>query len=345
MRLIKVIIIIASVMLLSSCELFNRVFKSGDRHTKGKTYGEIYDKALEFYDAERYDKAYSLFDNIETAFAGDNKLDTIMFYKAQCKYFNRNYIESSELYNYYRTTMGRGVFAEMADLYFALSLYHVSPDVQLDQTYTERAINAFKDFAYRNEGHEMIPQCEEYIDELQQRMYESDVSIAQTYFRIGQYNSCIVALQNILQNNPHTPYREKIMFMTVEASFAYARSSIDAKKRERFYDVIDGFFRFVEEYPNSKFLKDAKRYQTFAEDFAAGKAYVHDVTGRLITERDDIYDERDRLEDKLQKLEKGKRDKKIEQVSRRLDVVNRAISKFEEAADKRTRDVKINQAR
>lgn len=345
MKLNKVILVLVSVMLFSSCEMISRLFKGGDKHTKGKTYVQIYDKAIEFYEAKRYDKALSLFSNIETAFQGDNKLDTIMFYKANCEYFNRDYYMSSELYNQYRTTMGRGVFAEMADLYYALSLYHISPDVELDQSYTERAINAFKDFAYRNEGHEMIPQCEQYIEELNQRIYESDIHIAKTYFKIGRYKSCIVTLTNILQDDPHTPFREEIMFMIIESNFEYARSSVRGKRKSRFYDTIDGYYRFLEEFPNSELMEKAKKYNTLSESFAEGDAYIHEVSGRVIVNNESIYEAKEKLEAKIVKFEKRGKQEKLEKAKEKLKLINIAIKRLEEAASQRRRDVEINQVK
>lgn len=343
MRLNKILILLLAITLLSSCGVISRLFKNESKHTKGKTYVEIYDKALEFYESKRYEKALSLFSNIETAFQGDNKLDTIMFYKANCEYFNRDYHMSSELYNQYRTTMGRGVFAEMADLYYALSLYHISPDVELDQSYTERAINAFKDFAYRNEGHEMIPQCEEYILELDQRMYESDVHIAKTYFKISDFKACIVTLQNILQDDPNTPYREQIMFMTIEACFEYARSSVKGMRTERFYDTIDAYYKFLEEFPDSEMMSQSKRYYTLSESFSDGTAFVHDVTGRVVSNRKNIYDVREKLVSKAKRYEKRGNKEKLDKTNDMIKALDVAIVKLEEAVSRRRRDVQINQ--
>ena len=350
MKLNKILLVGLSLFFFASCATSEKTLDSKSVRTikRKHTVNEQYLRALDYYETKRYDKALSLFYNIEEAYRGHQRIDTIMFYSANCHYFDKDYITSSEMYNAYRITMGRGEFAELADLYYALSLYKVSPDVELDQTYTGLAISAFGDFIYRNPGHEMIPQCEQYISELQLRLYENDFDIAKTYYNIGYYNSCLQVLDNILQNDPNTPFREEVLFMIVKTNYEYARMSVPSKRLERFYGVIDGYYRFVEEYPNSKLLDKAKKHHKHAVGFADGTSVVNEVTGQVMSKKNDLYERKKKLESDIEKYKKKKNKKKSKELQdsaeAELSALQNIINKFEEIQEKRNREVELNKA-
>lgn len=343
MKLNKTILLLGLILLLlGACatgKLDSREVKSIKAN---KTIDEQYMRSLEFYENKRYDKALSLFTNIEQAYRGHQRIDTIMFYSANCYFFNGDYLTSSEMYNAYRVTMGRGSFSELADLYYALSLYHVSPDVELDQTYTVLAIAAFRDFIHRNAGHDMIPQCDKYIAELQLRLYNKDMDIALTYYNIGHYNSCLQVLSNILQKDPNTPFREDLLFLIVKANYEYARMSIKEKRLERFYDAIDGFYRFAEEFPNSEFMKAATRFHKHASGYADGTSVVNEITGRVISKKNELYERKKELDADIIKFRKrGKKEKLASAIAEKV-AIEGAIVKFNNLVEKRDIEVEFN---
>ncbi len=339
-----ILLVFATVILCSSCGKVKQAFTSQKRHFN-KSLNEQYNKALDYYQRKRFEKALAIFQNIQPAYAGHQRLDTIMFYSANCYYFNNDFFMSSEMYDQYRTTMGRSIFATQADLYYALSLYNISPDVQLDQTYTVSAIAAFEDFLYRNPGHEMEEQCKKYITELYTRVYQNQVHIAKTYFDIGYYKSAIVSLNNVLKKNPNTPHREEIMFFIVRANYEYARSSIPSKRRERFFNTIDAYYNFITEFPKSKYIGQVRKFHANAKSITEGEATISDVTGRVISKRQDFYQTKEKLEKKIANLEKKNRVKAAEKLRIDLDIVNKTIKKFEELMENRKRELEINQAK
>ena len=316
---------------------------STEKQSKGKTPDEVYQRALDMYERKRYDKAISFFDYIEKAYQGHPRIDTIKFYKANCFYFNNDFIASSHLYQEYQTHMGRGPFTDLAGLYYALSLYNISPDIELDQTYTKRAITAFTDYMYRYPESDMVDQCVKYIEELNERVYKNEVSIAQTYYNIGYFKSATVTLQNILRKNPNTPYREDIMFLIVDSNYEYACSSIPEKRKERFYDTIDAFYNFYDEFPNSKHLEKAKIFHKNAKNVSEGLAVVSELTGKVLSTKLKIYQKRDEWAAKVVKYEKQGKKKALIKAKNHVDVYNKAIAEYEKRIGERHREVKINQ--
>jgi outer membrane protein assembly factor BamD len=52
----------------------------------------------------------------------------------------------------------------------------------------------------------------------------------------------------------------------VQAAFEYAEFSIVSKKKERYYDCIEFYEEFLENYPQSKYLKDMQAYYSDSID-------------------------------------------------------------------------------
>lgn len=56
--------------------------------------------------------------------------------------------------------------------------------------------------------------------------------------------------------------------LILRAKFALAQLSVESKKEERFHNAIDEYYGFVTEYPESKYMKEAKSL------FAKARKYV-----------------------------------------------------------------------
>jgi outer membrane protein assembly factor BamD len=81
---------------------------------------------------------------------------------------------------------------------------------------------------------------------------------AKLYYNLSDYKASIVALNNCLADFPETKLREEIMFLILKSKYYLALNSIHIKQTERFQDMVDEYYSFVAEYPNSKNKKDAE---------------------------------------------------------------------------------------
>jgi outer membrane protein assembly factor BamD len=53
--------------------------------------------------------------------------------------------------------------------------------------------------------------------------------------------------------------REDFAILILKAKFELAEKSVEAKKEERFHNAIDEYYGFTNEYPESKFMKEAEQ--------------------------------------------------------------------------------------
>ena len=90
---------------------------------------------------------------------------------------------------------------------------------------------------------------------------------AYTYYKIQRYKSAVVALRNALKQYPDTPYREDILYLIAVSNYRLAHNSVIEKQGERYLNVLDSYYSFINEYPESKRRKELERYIKEAKDY------------------------------------------------------------------------------
>ena len=91
------------------------------------------------------------------------------------------------------------------------------------------------------------------------------------YYDLEKYKSAVVAINNSLQDYHDTKYREEMIFLKLKASFLLAKNSIRTKQRERYQDTVDEYYTFIDEFPDSKFAREAERIYNESTEFLANK--------------------------------------------------------------------------
>lgn len=271
MRTIYTILILTALAAFTGCSGYDQLVKSRD-------YQKQYEEALRYYSLKKDSKAISLFENVESIFAGTDKIDTIKFHKAKANYRSGDYYAAADLMDEFRKNYSRSPFLEEAEYLYAMCYYQLSPNPELDQSNTAFAINAFAEYLERHPESARREACMEMIEELQSRIYSKTFAVGQTYYNIGYYNSAIHSFRNTLKKYPDTPQREQILYLLVKANYQYAKASIPAKQRERYYNTIDAYYNFVSEYPESKYRPEVERMFKNAQRLARGQEATDEVS-------------------------------------------------------------------
>ena len=67
-------------------------------------------------------------------------------------------------------------------------------------------------------------------------------------------------IRDLLNEFPDTRYREELTYLTIKSHYLYAENSVPAKRQERFQEVISEYYVLADQYPQSKYLKEAERF-------------------------------------------------------------------------------------
>ena len=247
-------------VVVSSCSSIQRVINTSDPDL-------IFNRGLAYYNADKWTKAILLFEHCEPYLKGFPQEDSVAYYRAHSYFKNLDYQTSATLFDEFRRTYGRSVFIENAEALYAISLYNMCPDPERDQSTTAAAIIAISEFLAH---HPESAQCEYFFEmtrDLTWRMEERSFLNAYTYYKILRYDSAIIAFRNALKKYPDSHRREDIMYYIVMSAYKFADNSVASKQSDRFMDMLDTYYSFIMEFPESKYRAEldkaaevAKRY-------------------------------------------------------------------------------------
>ncbi|MCB0496720.1 MAG: outer membrane protein assembly factor BamD [Cyclobacteriaceae bacterium] len=253
----RIVFSVVLVYLVSSCSEFRRVQKSDDWKLK-------YDKAMEYYEKGDYYRSIALFEEVLPLTRGKIEGEKAQFYYAYAHFKDRQYILSAHYFKTFYETYSRSQFAQEAQFMYAYSLYMDSPLYSLDQTNTRDAIDALQAFINRYPESEFEKQANDIINELQVKLETKAYYNAKEYYKIGLLLSAKVAFENFSKDYPDSKYNEELRFLRIEATFKVAQKSIPSKQKERYHEVIELYEKFVDRYPDSKYLNMAEKYYSSA---------------------------------------------------------------------------------
>lgn len=255
-----ILTLVTLTMLIASCSVVNTALKSGDPKF-------AYDQALMLYENGKWDQASTLFEACRHIYMGTPREDSLSFYNARCKFKSREWDEASTQLDEFRRKFGRSAFLEDAEGMYALCYYFMSPPPERDQTVTSQAIIAISEFLSRYPNSEQAPEFKKMLDELSERLMEKSYMNAYTYYKIGRYKSAIVAFKNAMKQHPTSPYTEEMMYYTTVSAYRLAENSVESKQLDRYLAMVDNYYSFLAEYPESKHIKELERMAKNARNF------------------------------------------------------------------------------
>lgn len=227
----------------------------------------IYSEALKYYGREKWKQAGDLFEACQAYFVGNMQEDSIAYFASRSRFKERNYVDATVQLDDFRRKYGRSVFIEDAEAMLAMCHYYLAPDPTRDQTITSEAIVAFSEFIERYPNSKRVEAFSNLITELTERLKTKAYLNAYTYYKIQRYKSAVVALRNALKIYPETPYREEMLYLITVSNYRLAHNSIKEKQDERYLSVLDSYYSFINEFPESKHRKELERYIKEAKDY------------------------------------------------------------------------------
>jgi len=243
-------IVLVLLLVTASCSKFRKIQKSGDWELK-------YEAAMNYYQEEEYYKASVLFEEIIPIIRGSEKAEKAQFYFAYSYYHQKQYILAAHYFETFYRTYSRSDFAHEAMFMHAYSLYLQSPKYNLDQSSTYEAVQAMQNFLNKFPQSEFRKQGTDIIDELQRKLENKAYENAKQYHKLRRYKAALISFNNFRRDFPDSKLVEEIIYLQIDAQFKLADASIISKKKERYYETIEMYEEFVDNYPESKFVKPA----------------------------------------------------------------------------------------
>lgn len=199
-----------------------------------------FDLATRAFDEKRYEEAAQGFKRLLFNHPESGLVDDARFYLGEAYLGQKEYELAIAEYKQLSRNHPRSPYADDADFSVGLAYYRQSPAFDLDQQFTERALEAFEVFLVRHPASELVPEAERLRQELREKLAHKEYDNGVLYHRLGRIESA------------------RIYFGLVQSRYGDTEWGIKAEKR----------LEEIEE-----------RYGPRESEAAAGSSEVVDVSG------------------------------------------------------------------
>ncbi len=253
------------LLLFASCGEYQRVQKSTDVNYK-------FEYAKRAFEQKKYVQASTILSDLITQLKGTDKAEESLYLLALSHYENKDYISSGAYFSTYYNRYPKGKYAEMARFYCGYGYYLDSPEPQLDQSGTIKAIEELQGFLDHFPKSDKVTIAQNTIFELQDKLTLKELQNAQLYYNLGNYlgnnyESAVIVAKNAIKTYPYSKYKEELEMLILKARYQEASQSVDEKKVDRYRVVIDEYYSFINNYPDGANRKEADNIYKIASKY------------------------------------------------------------------------------
>lgn len=244
--------------LLVGCNGYEKLMKGTDFEAK-------YQAAMRYYHERNYTKAIQLFENLILNYHGKENAEEIAWYYSQSLMQEHDYFTAGYQFKNFFKRYPYSKRAEEALYQAALCKYKESPEYYLDQKSTKEAIQEFESYLDRYPGSTHVPEINDMLDELREKLIHKDYEIAYNYYVTEQYHAAYVSLQSFISNYPESHFKTDAMYYMIASGYEYGINSQESKVKERLQQVVSDFDRFSSSLQGSQHLPKAQQIYTDAK--------------------------------------------------------------------------------
>jgi len=243
--------LLTGTLSLGSCTGYQKLLKTG-------SVNEKYEAAIKYYDKGDYFRSGTLLEELIPLLKGRPEAEKAQFYFANTNYKQRNYVLSAYYFKQFVDTYPNSPQTEEASFLRAKSLFRDSPSYELDQTNTVTAVETIQDFLNTYATSQFRTEAESMSQELQKKLENKSFQSAKLYYALRYNQAAVTSLGNFMTQYPGSVYSEQADYIRLQAQYAWAKESIEAKQRERYLDAVAIYQHFIDNFPQSKNLRLAQ---------------------------------------------------------------------------------------
>ena len=238
---------------------------SGSGQVRHDSAQDAYQQGMEAFESEDYERAIKYFRAVfrygrDNQWADDAQFTLARAYQRD----GRELLAASEFKRFAQLYRGDERVPE-AEYERAMSFYRRSPDYELDQTNTKKALSLFLLFSDRYPGHERAPEVEDKIKELRGKLARKQLAAARQYERRELWEAAAHAFQSVFDQYPDTRWVDDALLGAVRTNVEYAERSVRARQAERYRRAIENYRRLEQIFPDSPLLDEAASHRDTAQ--------------------------------------------------------------------------------
>lgn len=186
------------------------------------------------YDKREYLDAIDDFNLVKLKFSGSSIIDKAVFYLGMSYYKREEYILAIYEFESLIKNYPSSSFGEDARYMLAMCYNGLSPEYNLDQTYTRYAINEFQNYLELYPKGKNASDADRRITDLRTKLALKSLKSADLYYNLGNYKSALIYYDNVLNEFFDTKYADDALYGKIQTLIVKKRYDEAKKEVERF---------------------------------------------------------------------------------------------------------------
>lgn len=250
----SIIPLFALTILLAAC--------SGSMEVETTSAAQRFALGMEEYEDENYLEALQHFEIIRLQYPASAVADSARYFTGMCRYHREEFLLAT--YEFNQLIQGANTPGLGADAYhmFSQCYYEMSPKVQLDQTSTQRAIDALQTFVELYPEHPAAAGTEKQVLELVNKLAEKEYDTGILYEKMENRRAALIYFSTVVDRYYNT-------YFVDDALAGKIRMLMGLK---RYDEAESGIEEFVAKYTDSPWLDDIESYREDLQDLRAKAA-------------------------------------------------------------------------
>ncbi len=253
----KLISFIVLILVLSSCNEYQKVLKAEDVKAK-------YDLAEKYYDEEDYKRANRLFEQIAPKYVGKPQGERVMFFFANTYFQRKDYNMSGYQFERFIKSYPKSEKVAEAGFLGAKSYYELSPDHSLDQTDTDKALVKLQSFINTYPDSEYFDEANQMAKDLTTKKERKAFEIGKQFNKLGHFDysfltPALAAFDNFISDHPGSIYREEALYLKFESATEFALNSFARLKQERLEKAKTAYNVLKKQFPETKYADEVAK--------------------------------------------------------------------------------------
>lgn len=239
-----------AVLLIAACGSSGRV-----NYT---TPQEAFGKGRALFEQRKYDEAIPYFQGVFSFGRTHQWAADAQLYLARTYAANKDYLLAANEYDRFTRIYRADPRIPLAHYEWALTYYALSPNSELDQTNTRRAIDEFQLFIERYPADTLVADAQERITELRSKLAKKQFETARLYERRELFEAAALSYEAVFDRYPDTPWAQQSLLGAIRTYIAFSDESILGRRAERLNEAIKNYDRLTQIFGDSPYLKEAE---------------------------------------------------------------------------------------
>lgn len=181
---------------------------------------EYFEYARDLYVDEDYEEALKEFQSILLQYPGSTITDDAQYFLAMTYFKREEFILAAYEFSKLIRDIPASEFVPEAQYMLAESYYQLSPNYQLDQSYTKKSIEEFQAFIDFFPVDSKVEEAEAKIKELNIKLAHKAYSNAYIYERMEYYRAALKYYENVANTYHDTEYAPQALYRKIKINLS-----------------------------------------------------------------------------------------------------------------------------